>query len=53
MSPFRHFRVCKSNKAQWLITWSAVLCHLTGRITSLLDLAISTVIFTVRVSPRY
>jgi hypothetical protein len=52
MSLFRHFRVFKSNKTQWSGTWSVVLCHLTGRITSPLEPVVSTMIFAVRVSPR-
>jgi hypothetical protein len=52
MSLFHCFRVCKSNKSQWSGTWSVVLCHLTGRITSPLEPVVSTVIFSVRVSPR-
>ena len=36
--------------AQWSDTWSAIIFHLTGRISSSLEPVVSTIIFPVRVS---
>jgi hypothetical protein len=35
--------------AQWIDTWSTLLFYLTGRITSLLDPAVSTMTFIAKI----